>query len=42
MDRQSSDPVSLAAAATDHIAALAQRGADGARVERETTALIAG
>lgn len=40
--RKSSDPVSLAISAMQHVALLAQRGADGGRVEREVEAIIFG
>ena len=42
MARISTEPLSLAADALQHLATLAQRGADSGRVQRETEAIIGG
>ncbi len=42
MERISTEPLSLASAALQHLATLAQRGADSGRMQRETEAIVAG
>jgi hypothetical protein len=42
MTKTSTEPLSLASDAMQHLATLAQRGADGGRVQRETEAIITG